>query len=647
MSNQPFRDTADSAPAILWTTDPSGACTYLSRQWYELTGQTPDQGLGFGWTDAVHPDDREPSAAIFTKANERRVPFELDYRLRRHDGVYLWAVDAGQPWFSQAGEFLGYVGSVLDISERKAAEEALRQSEERLQRVTATSPAILYTLVPDGNAMRTTWVSDNIEDILGYPVAEAVVAGWWFDKLHPADLDAAVARQETLFRVGSLTHEYRLRHKDGTYRWIRDQLRVVAGSEAGDIEVVGSWMDATEFRQMEDQFHQAQKMEAVGRLAGGIAHDFNNVLTVVEGFAHILLEDVDETHPHRHDIREIVTASERGSRLVRQLLEFSRQQVVQPELVDLNALVTGMEGMLRRLIDDDVELATHLDPAAGWVRADRGQLEQVLLNLVINARDAVAGQGRITVSTEATYATVGAASAHADGAPGSHVMLSVCDTGCGMERELQEKIFEPFFTTKEQGKGSGLGLSIVYGIVRQSGGNLGVESTPGVGSTFTVCLPRVESIGDTVPEVPTTAAPTGSERVLLVEDQPSVRAFVRRALERRGYQVLEAETGLDAIRISERESIPIDLLLTDVVMPGMGGRELAVRLLASRPGLRVLFMSGYAEHEIAHRGALAPGTHFIEKPLSPETLAVKVRRVLDAPSPIGDPSRAGEDPSRP
>ena len=748
MSAHDPRPGADIAPAILWTTDPDGACTYLSRQWYDLTGQTPGEGLGQGWLEPVHPDDRAPSAEVFAEANERRAPFTLDYRLRRADGSYAWAIDAGQPRFSDSGDFLGYVGSVLDITERKHAEEALRGSErhfraliekgadliavlgpdgkaryvspsfervlghrpgelhgretlrllhpqdlpdaltalrrlmeapgrtvslemrvrhadaswrtlqanavnrledpavdgvvvnardvteqrraeERLLRVTGTSPAVLYTLVPAGTATRASWVSSNIAGIMGHSVEDAISPGWWVENLHPDDRDAALQAMEGLFRTGSLSHEYRFRHGNGEYRWIRDQLRLIRGAEGNAVEIVGSWMDATEHRALQDQVHEAQKMEAIGRLAGGIAHDFNNVLTAVAGFAQMILEDLDESDPHWRDAEEIVRSSERGAALVRQLLAFSRRQVVQPEVVDPNAVVEGMESMLRRLIGGTVTLVTELDPAVGAVRADPGQLEQVLLNLVLNARDAMPESGCVTISTAPRELGPDRGDEDPDLAPGPWVALSVSDTGQGMDEEIQRKIFEPFFTTKEKEQGTGLGLSIVYGIVRQGGGHVRVSSEPGRGSTFEVYLPRVD-VEPAAPQAPrSAAAPASSETVLLVEDESSVRRFARRVLERRGYHVLEAADGDEALRVFESEEAGIDVLVTDVTMPRMSGRVLAERLRERRPDLLVLFMSGYTEDEVVHDGLLGAGTLFLQKPFSPEDLVRKVRAVLD------------------
>jgi two-component system, cell cycle sensor histidine kinase and response regulator CckA len=375
-------------------------------------------------------------------------------------------------------------------------------------------------------------------------------------------------------------------------------------------------------------------MEAVGRLAGGVAHDFNNLLTAISGYCDLLLHRLPEYSTLRRDVDEIRRAGDRAASLTQQLLAFSRRQVLQPKVLDLNAVVTNMTQMLRRLIGEDIELSMSLCPDLGHVRADPGQIEQVIVNLAVNARDALPSGGRITVSTANVDILPRDASAHPDIRPGPHVLLSMEDTGLGMNQEVRSHLFEPFFTTKEKGKGTGLGLATVYGIVSQSGGHIRVESAPGRGSAFRIFLPRMDAPGDGArhaPEPDGTRIPSpGTETVLLVEDEEVVRLLAREILRMNGYTVLEARDGREALLLSEAHPGPIHLMLTDVVMPKMSGRELAERLVPKRPGTRVLYMSGYTDDAIVRHGVLEDGIAFLQKPFTARTLALKVRDVLDS-----------------
>jgi len=387
-----------------------------------------------------------------------------------------------------------------------------------------------------------------------------------------------------------------------------------------------------ERHQLEEQLQHSQRMEAVGRLAGGIAHDFNNVLTAVLGSIELLLLDAPTDRPHREELDVIRDAATRARDLIRQLLAFSARQVLQPMVVDLNRLVKDIAKMLRRLIGEDIVLETALAPGLGAVRVDTGQIEQVLVNLAVNARDAMPQGGRLTIETGNVEVDGTRAPPVQGVATGRYVRLQVSDNGAGMDVEVQAHLFEPFFTTKPRGKGTGLGLATVYGIVRQSGGHIGVESTPGRGATFRIYLPRVDAPLDPTGEPHPVAAPAaGNETVVLAEDERLVRVLAQKVLERAGYRVLVAAGGAEALALAERNDGPIHLLLTDVVMPEMTGRELARRLTSLRPGLRVLYMSGYADEAVAQHGVLDPGTAFLQKPFTPEALAKKVRGVLDAP----------------
>jgi nitrogen-specific signal transduction histidine kinase len=390
-------------------------------------------------------------------------------------------------------------------------------------------------------------------------------------------------------------------------------------------------LDITERKQLQQQLIQSQKMEAVGRLAGGVAHDFNNLLTAIFGYAELLTEELPEGSPARKDVEEIRKASERAASLTRQLLAFSRQQVLQPVVLSVNDLVEDVEKMLRRLIGADVELRTALAPDAGNVRADPGQLEQVILNLAVNARDAMPTGGKLTIETQNAELSEMYAEAHQPVVPGAYVMLAVSDTGVGMDAKTQGRIFEPFFTTKGKNKGTGLGLSTVYGIVKQSGGYIWTYSEPGHGTTFKVYLPHVDAPVEPAVRPPDPGgALAGTETVLLAEDDELLRPLARGLLEKLGYTVLDAGTAAEALTLARAHEGPIHLLIADVVMPGESGRLLARRLAELRPDLRVLYTSGYTDEAIVHHGMLEPGLNYLQKPFTPAALAGKVREVLDA-----------------
>lgn len=422
---------------------------------------------------------------------------------------------------------------------------------------------------------------------------------------------------------GSMRNEFV--YPDGSKRTFELRMRPC------DVGVVVMSADVTDEQKLEAQLRHAQKMEAVGRLAGSVAHDFNNVLSVILSLTSLILDDLKQVDPLRVDIESIKKAGERGADLTRQLLAFSRQQVVSPRTVDINQIVVESERMLRRLLREDVELITQCQRSLSKVRVDPGQIDQVILNLAINARDAMPEGGKLTIETmdvdlEESYATE-----HFGSTPGPHVMLAVSDTGIGMTRETQARIFEPFFTTKEAGKGTGLGLSTVFGIVQQCGGNIWVYSEPGGGTTFRVYFPVYEGPDTLVPDAPEPITLQGTETILLVEDQDDVRHVARQILRRYGYHVIESRNAGEAWLSSERHPRTIHLLLTDVVMPQMSGRELAERLTRARPELKVLYMSGYTENSVVEHGILDSGIAYLQKPILPESLARRVREVLDMP----------------
>jgi two-component system, cell cycle sensor histidine kinase and response regulator CckA len=521
-----------------------------------------------------------------------------------------------------------------DATERTRAESALRESEERLRLVLRASNDAIYDWdVPSG---RVHWSGGGI---FGYAEADEPYAiTWWEERVHPDDrprveatLEAAVAGN-----ADSWSEEYHFLRADGTYAAVLDRCLIVRGIDGHPLRMIGCMADLTERRRLEDQLRQSQKMEAVGRLAGGVAHDFNNVLTVVKSFSEFLLEDLDKLDPRRSDVEEIAKAADRAAALTRKLLAFSRKQVMRPEPLDLNSVVVGMEKMLQRLIGEDVHIATALDPELLPVEADPSSIEQAILNLAVNARDAMPDGGTLTIRTknEALEKTDAGWAIR----PGRYAMLSVSDTGHGMDATTQARVFEPFFTTKPQGQGTGLGLAMVYGIVKQSGGHVWVESRPDQGTTFTAYLPQPSEIearaalraaprasGDPHPG----GSSAGGATILVVDDEEAVRSSARRALERAGYIVIPASDGADALRLFTEHDGAVDMVVTDVAMPGLSGRDLVGRLKIMSPELPVLFVSGYTEEAVRKQGVLEPGAAYLEKPFTPEKLLHKVREVLD------------------
>jgi len=517
--------------------------------------------------------------------------------------------------------------AVRGALERERMKRQLREREEYFKSLIEQAMDIIAVLDADG-AVR--YASPSVLPLLGYG-AEELVGQHILDLVHPDDVGPALR----VFAEGVATGQggrllgLQVRHRDGSYRSLEAIGRYLLDDPVVRGVVINA-RDVTERRSLERQLLQAQKMEAVGRLAGGIAHDFNNILTAIFGYADLLTEEFPAGSPARQDLEEIRKAATRASALTRQLLAFSRQQVLAPMVLSVNDLVDDVDKMLRRLVGEDVELRLNLARDAGNVRADSGQLQQVIMNLVVNARDAMPTGGKLVIETADAELTEQYAEMHQAVIPGRYVMLAVSDTGVGMDAQTKARIFEPFFTTKEKGKGTGLGLSTVYGIVKQSGGYVWVYSEPGHGTTFKLYLPRVDAPAE--PQAPPreTATLTGTETILLAEDDEILRPLTKGLLTKLGYTVLDAKSAEQALAVAGARQGPIHLLVADVVMPGASGRELARRLAQSRPETRVLYVSGYTDDAIVHHGMLDPGLKFLQKPFTPAALARKVREVLDA-----------------
>jgi PAS domain S-box-containing protein len=772
-SEKRFSDIAENASEWIWEVDATGKYTYTNPVVEKLLGYAPQEILEKHFYDLFHPEDQEELKRVAFAAFSAGRPFQEFLNRNLHkNGKVLWLLTSGVPILDGQGNLLGYRGADINITARRQAEEALKESERFLADIFDNLQDGLCVLDPDLNIRRVNptmeeWFPQRhplqgqkcyfayhgretpcevcptretlktgkaAHKMVPHPVGVGEAAKWMeiytYPLLAPAteqiagvieyvrdvterklaeealrqanekltaliqasplaiigiDTEGRVTswnpaaerifgwtREEVLGRLlpivpeKRLEHFHRVRHSElggeclvGMELDALDRqgslvdiklftagLYTADGKVAGEvaiIEDISAYQRAQEaLREREEQLRQAQKMEAVGRLAGGVAHDFNNILTAISGYAELLLPGMTDQESLQ-EVREIQEAAQRAASLTRQLLAFSRKQVFQPKVLDLNRVLKNLDKMLRRVISEDIDLVFFPGEGLGRVLVDPVQIEQVIMNLAVNARDAMPAGGKLTLETANVDLDEAYVSDHLEVQPGPYVVLSVSDTGIGLDEATRGRLFEPFFTTKGQGKGTGLGLSTVYGIVKQSGGHIWVYSETGQGTTFKIYLPRVDGSGETADacELPRPLA-AGSETVLLVEDEDLVRQVVRRILERHGYTVLAADRGPEALRISEGFPGPIHLVLTDVVMPEMSGRETVEAVRLNRREIRVLYMSGHTENAIVRHGVLEPGIAFIQKPFRHEELLARMREVLDSPplasdSPAGDP----------
>lgn len=752
-SERHFRDLADNGMALVWTSGLDMKCDYFNRPWLEFTGRKLEQEMGDGWITGVHPDDAEECGSTYRKAFEGREKFSMTYRLRRHDGAYRWVVDEGTPRYDAGGQFIGYIGHCLDITDELEAREIAQKSEEKFRLLVESAPVGIFIQTErrfsylNPNALRM-FGAESEDRLIGTPILDRFHPDYHKtvnerihelnDKKHdvpniqemclmvdgepffvevsavPINFDgkdgalvffndisarkrAEALLEEERLKLVSMTNMLNtlldsipdgilLLDREGRIEWantaarnlVADGRRLAEGGNCSsflfgsdepcdecplegvfdrgeqvnwerlldngsswDIRIVpiadatGSYhraieiiRDVTKQRKTEEQLRQSQKMESVGRLAGGVAHDFNNLITAIIGNCEMAMMDLAEGDAVREYLRDIRKAGENASGLTRQLLAFSRRQVLQPEVMSLNQVIEENRRMLSRLMRENISYEEKLESGLCPIEADKSQVEQVLMNLVINASDAMPDGGRLIIETFGTDITPGQIAAQGEMEPGRYAVLAVSDTGIGMSESTMKQIFEPFFTTKDKEKGTGLGLSTVYGIVNQSRGYISVYSEIGKGSTFKVYLRCVDKqvVAETGRQ---TEALSGNERILLVENDVGVRTIIAKQLRQFGYKVTEALDGEEGLRIFKVDADGFDLILTDVVMPRLGGRQMAEEAAKLRPGQKVLYMSGYTENSIVHNGVLEAGVQFIGKPFTAEGLARKVRSVLD------------------
>ncbi len=605
-------------------TSPKKGFIEANDQMCAILGYDRSELLQRNWPELTHPDDLGADVANFDRVMAREIDgYSIEKRFIRKDGQIIDTTISLKSLLGPDGSVECFVAFMQDITERKRAEQ---QMIRLIAAVEQTADSIVIT---DTEGI-IQYVNPAFERISGYTEAEVVGQTCRVLKSGKMEKDVYAELWVTIKRGNVWTGHLINRKKDGSLYEEHATISPVRDPSGEIINYVAVKQDITQRVQLEDQFLQAQKMEAVGKLAGGVAHDFNNLLTAITGYSDLTMRKLQAADPLRHNLEQIKKAGDRAAGLTRQLLAFSRKQVLQPKVLNLNTIVSDLSKMLQRLIGEDIELKTSLEPLLGRVKADPGQIEQVIMNLVVNSRDAMPDGGKLVIETKNVYLDDAYSSRHVAITAGYYVMIAVSDTGCGMDEKTRQRIFEPFFTTKDAGRGTGLGLSTVYGIIKQSGGNIWVYSEVGQGTTFKVYLRRVDEAPE---EQPLRAIGPGmlqgAETVLLVEDEEMVRKLARQILETCGYKVLEAPHGGAALLLCERHDGPIHLMLTDVVMPEMSGRELMQRLSPLRPDMQVLFMSGYTEHAVVYHGVLEAETHFIQKPFTPNALARKVREVLD------------------
>ena len=634
-SEEKYRSFVETTNDWIWSMDRQMRITYSSPAVEAILGYTPEELTGMNCFPLIHSEDRPEMTRVIETCVQKKTGWNsIVTRWKHKKGGYRYLESNSIPMVNENG-VIGFRGADRDITERKLAEDEIREAERKYRTLVEQVPAIVYIAEPGPNG-QWHYVSPRIESILGFTAAQ-----WMTDpelrskQMFVEDRDPALFKHSSAERDLYIS-EYRMHKKSGEIVWIRDEA-VILQNSAGVTLIHGLMIDITDVKNaeeakqtLENELRQVQKIEAVGQLAGGVAHDFNNILMVISSYCELLMLQLNPEDPAFKHIEEMRSAAEKGSGLTRQLLAFSRKQRLEPTVVNLNQVISGMEGMLRRVVREDVELNIFLDERIPLTKVDVAQIERLMVNLVVNACDAMPQGGKLSIVTANVYLDENSVRQQVDGMPGTYAMIRVSDTGTGMDQATLSRIFEPFFTTKEEGKGTGLGLSTVYGIVKQSGGNIRVLSEVGKGSMFRVYFPEIKG-----EQLPVEKSPQESsnqdgkgETILLVDDNDAVRNAVASILKIKGYEVLQANNGLDAFDRMNGNHGPIDLLISDVVMPVMNGRDLARQMRERLPGLKVLLMSGYSDDGDGDRPP-DTGIIFISKPVQMQILLSKVRALLN------------------
>ncbi len=634
-SENSFRQLANAMPQIVWTARPDGKLDYFNERWYQFVGSSRKEDPDTSWHAGLHADDLHRIEQVWLHSVRTGTPLETELRLvEGKTGHSRWFLVRAVAATDAAGTITRWYGTSTDIDDQKKNLEELRASEERFRNLLMALPAAVYTTDRTGII---TLCNEHAVELWGRRPELGVdrwCGSWKLLRLDGSALPLDQCPMAVALREGSGIHgeELIIERPDGSRVNVLKHPEVLRGPTGEIIGAANMVIDITQMKQLEDQYRQSHKMEAVGQLAAGVAHDFNNLLTIIMGYSELLLMKLPTADPGREQIGQVLSAGERAASLTRQLLIFARKQILSPVVLDLNILVTEIERMLTRLIGADIEVITNLQPGLPPVKVDPGQIEQILMNLVVNARDAMPTGGRLTIQTSKAELSSQQSRQHPAHQGSPHIIMSVGDTGTGMSDATKTHIFEPFFTTKEVGKGTGLGLATVFGIVQQSGGFIEVDSELGRGTTFKIYFPQ----SDEAPSLKSIShvqanMPRGKETILVVEDDPNLRKLARVILEANGYKVLSAEHGEEAFQACTEYQDIIHLLCTDVVMPKMGGRQLADLLTPIRPDMKVLFVSGYTDETVVRHGIQEGRMNFLRKPFTPLVLARTIRELLDAP----------------
>lgn len=633
-----FRSMIEHSADIVSLHDAEGNMTYQSPSIKRILGYEQDEILGLNVLDFIHPDYKAATKTETDKVRSKEgIHPSFTTKFRHKNGLWLWFECYGNNQLHNPS-----IGQIIfsahDITQRREAEEKLRESEMTFSSVVKSiNQGLIITDLNDN----VFYINERLTKLTGFTFEEMKGNPAYKFLLPPDEWENLFIKNRQRGQGTSEIYEHRILRKDKTSFWAESIASPFRNAKGNIVGTVGIIADITarkesieELNKIQEQLRAAQKLESIGMLAGGIAHDFNNMLTAITGYSDLILRQLDNEDPLRRKVEEIRKAGDRAAELTYQLLAFSRKQVLQPKTVNINETVVEVLKLLKRLIGEDIVIKTFLNENVGTITIDPGQLAQVIINLSINARDAMPEGGKLVIETNNVYLDENYARRHGSFvAAGHYVMMAISDNGTGIDEKTRLRIFEPFFTTKDVGKGTGMGLATVYGIVKQSGGNIWLYSEVGKGSTFKIYLPRVNQAAGTQNEsADNEKLPLGTEKILLVEDEEMVRSVTKQILEMCGYDVIEASNGVEAIKICEEAGCDVDLLITDVVMPVMGGRELVKHLTETHPLLRILYISGYADDAVIHHGILDKGAMFLQKPFTPESLAGKVRECLDIPA---------------